>query len=63
MAPATNAAYWSDKVAGNAQRDRETDRRLRDAGWMVLRFWEHADPMAIADEVERLVRERVSALA
>ncbi|WP_411577230.1 very short patch repair endonuclease [Streptomyces sp. HUAS TT20] len=39
--PKTNPGYWSDKVARNVTRDRDTDERLRAAGWLVLRFWEH----------------------
>lgn len=42
-APATNREYWHDKVVGNAARDRDTDRRLAEDGWTVLRFWEHQD--------------------
>ncbi|MFF8651713.1 very short patch repair endonuclease [Streptomyces griseoluteus] len=41
--PKTNSGYWSDKVARNMARDRDTDDQLRAAGWTVLRFWEH-DP-------------------
>ncbi|MFD7473469.1 very short patch repair endonuclease [Streptomyces sp. NPDC059837] len=55
--PKTNINYWSDKVARNMARDRDTDRRLREAGWIVLRFWEHepAEDCAvrIAAEVEQ----------
>lgn len=55
--PKTNSGYWSDKVLRNMTRDRDTDQRLTDAGWLVLRFWEHepADDCAarIAAEVER----------
>ncbi|MGV4986627.1 very short patch repair endonuclease [Streptomyces sp. NRAIS4] len=39
--PRTNPGYWSDKVARNMARDRDTDQRLEEAGWTVLRFWEH----------------------
>ncbi|MFJ8155618.1 very short patch repair endonuclease [Streptomyces sp. NPDC094468] len=39
--PKTNSGYWSDKVARNMARDRDTDERLRAAGWLVIRFWEH----------------------
>ncbi|KMS72409.1 DNA mismatch repair protein Vsr [Streptomyces viridochromogenes] len=39
--PRTNPSYWSDKVARNMARDRDTDQRLEEAGWTVLRFWEH----------------------
>ncbi|MDV7220748.1 very short patch repair endonuclease [Streptomyces prunicolor] len=41
--PKTNPGYWSDKVARNITRDRDTDVQLQNAGWTVLRFWEH-DP-------------------
>lgn len=40
-APRVNPGYWSDKVARNIARDRDTDQRLTAAGWVVLRFWEH----------------------
>jgi DNA mismatch endonuclease (patch repair protein) len=51
-APATNAAWWANKLAGNVRRDRETDEHLRAAGWTVLRFWEHD---AVDDVVRRVV--------
>lgn len=56
--PATNRAYWEPKIARNVERDRETDQRLAEAGWQVLRFWEHEHPVAIADSIEREVRSR-----
>lgn len=39
--PKTNPGYWREKIGGNMQRDRDTDNRLADEGWLVLRFWEH----------------------
>ncbi|MFF9794821.1 very short patch repair endonuclease [Streptomyces bacillaris] len=39
--PKTNPGYWREKIDRNIQRDRETDARLADSGWLVLRFWEH----------------------
>ncbi|MFJ3954644.1 very short patch repair endonuclease [Streptomyces libani] len=53
--PKTNPGYWSDKVAGNIARDRDTDRRLREAGWTVLRFWEHESPDACALQIAAMV--------
>lgn len=57
MPPKTNPGYWSDKVARNMARDRDTDQRLEDAGWTVLRFWEHEPSeecaIRIAAEVEQ----------
>lgn len=55
VAPKTNPGYWSDKVARNVARDRDTDQRLTEAGWLVLRFWEHQNSdvcaLAIVDAV------------
>lgn len=40
-APAWNAEYWRAKLLRNVARDRDTDERLRNVGWSVLRIWEH----------------------
>ncbi|MGC5412445.1 very short patch repair endonuclease, partial [Streptomyces sp. DT225] len=56
--PKTNPGYWSDKVARNMARDRDTDKRLAEAGWAVLRFWEHQDSDVCALEIVSTVRER-----
>lgn len=49
--PATHADYWRSKVQGNRARDARTDAALREAGWTVLRFWEHEDPVAVAGRI------------
>ena len=54
--PKRNADYWLPKLQRNVQRDRETDDLLRDAGWTVLRFWEHEDPDAVAQVIVATVR-------
>jgi DNA mismatch endonuclease (patch repair protein) len=53
--PKRNADYWVPKLARNSARDADTDRRLMEAGWTVLRFWEHEGPDDAAQEVEKLV--------
>ncbi|MFD7787589.1 very short patch repair endonuclease [Streptomyces nojiriensis] len=58
VSPKTNPGYWSVKVAGNIARDRDTDRRLEEAGWLVLRFWEHEEPAACAEGIASVVQER-----
>src|SRR3954465_846748 len=42
--PRANGSFWSDKLDRNVARDRDTDERLRAAGWTVIRVWEHEDP-------------------
>jgi DNA mismatch endonuclease (patch repair protein) len=56
----TNADYWAQKAAENRRRDLETDRLLTDAGWVVLRVWEHEAPSEAALRVAALVRERAA---
>jgi DNA mismatch endonuclease (patch repair protein) len=59
--PAHNADFWREKIKSNRLRDRDTDERLAEAGWLVVRVWEHADPLEAADRIEALVRARRAA--
>jgi DNA mismatch endonuclease (patch repair protein) len=45
--PRTNATYWGPKIEGNRRRDALVDAELIQAGWRVLRLWEH-EPLAAA---------------
>jgi DNA mismatch endonuclease (patch repair protein) len=53
--PKHNAAWWAEKIATNAERDRDTDRRLAADGWIVVRVWEHEVPEAAAARVAEAV--------
>lgn len=53
---AANADFWREKIKTNQARDRDTDALLAAAGWTSLRFWEHEDPIAVADAIEIQVR-------
>ena len=57
-ATGATAEFWTAKIEGNKERDRDTDQRLRDAGWKVIRVWEHEDPVQAAAQVAMCVRER-----
>jgi DNA mismatch endonuclease (patch repair protein) len=48
----TNAEWWEKKLDANVQRDRTTDDRLTQAGWRVVRVWEHERAVDAADRVE-----------
>ena len=39
--PKNNDWYWSPKLAKNVERDRAADAALAQAGWTVVRLWEH----------------------
>lgn len=39
--PTTNEWYWTPKLRRNQERDRTVNAALQDAGWRVVRIWEH----------------------
>ena len=49
--PKANAAWWRDKITANQARDRDTDHKLRAAGWTPVRVWEHESLIEAADRV------------
>jgi len=53
--PGTNAGYWQPKIARNVERDAETTLALVDAGWTVLRYWEHMPAAEIVDDIVGVV--------
>ncbi len=54
--PKRNGEWWAAKLADNVARDRAYEAALAAAGWRVMRFWEHEDVMAMADQIEAVVR-------
>lgn len=57
-APQANSEFWRDKISANKNRDRDTDQRLGEAGWLVIRVWEHVDIDDAAADIELVVRSR-----
>jgi DNA mismatch endonuclease (patch repair protein) len=51
--PKRNREWWTAKLHKNAERDTDTTIHLQNAGWTVMRFWEHVD----ADEVVQSVSQ------
>lgn len=56
--PKANREWWTAKLEANVQRDRDTDRRLAAAGWIVVRVWEHEPTDEAAKRVADVVRRR-----
>jgi DNA mismatch endonuclease (patch repair protein) len=56
--PKNNEAFWRRKIEANMTRDRRIDAALEEEGWIVVRVWEHENPEAAADRIERTVRGR-----
>ena len=57
--PKNNAAWWRAKLYANQERDLRVAAHLRDAGWSVVRVWEHCSLEDAVDAVtEALDRMR-----
>lgn len=56
--PRTNVEFWRSKLARNVERDREQDQALSNAGWTVVRVWEHVPVQDAVDLVHRSLTDR-----
>jgi DNA mismatch endonuclease (patch repair protein) len=56
--PRANSEYWSRKLQRNVERDRRVDQWLVDAGWRVIRIWEHEDPRAAVAQIRDALRHK-----
>ena len=52
--PHTNADWWRAKLVATRARDERNTKLLTQAGWTVLRIWEHED---VGAATSRVVRE------
>lgn len=59
--PTRNEWYWGPKLARTVERDRQAVTALEDAGWHVVRIWEHENLTDAAGPVIAAVIERRSA--
>ncbi|OHB44581.1 MAG: very short patch repair endonuclease [Planctomycetes bacterium GWC2_45_44] len=57
--PATNADFWTNKRQGNAARDKENIRKLKQLGWRVLVIWECQirKPEKAVNSIKRFLEE------
>lgn len=53
-----NADYWPTKIAANRARDTDTNLKLAQAGWLVLRYWEHQDAADVVADIQQTVEPR-----
>jgi DNA mismatch endonuclease (patch repair protein) len=51
-----NGWYWPKKIQTNKSRDSDTDLRLAEVGWRVVRVWEHQAIVDIVSVIEALLR-------
>jgi len=54
-APITNSEWWHAKLTATRERDERNTKALTEAGWQVVRVWEHEDPSFVADKIAQTV--------
>ena len=54
-----NAEFWNNKIKRNQERDAETNRLLKKAGWKVIRVWEHENPEKAGAKIQKIVLKRL----
>ena len=54
--PVANREWWAQKLERTRTRDAETDQLLNEAGWTVLRVWEHEDVEEAAERIVATIR-------
>lgn len=58
MRPKRNADFWNRKLDETMERDQRVTGALTEAGWTVIRIWEHEPVAEAADRIAQAVRER-----
>lgn len=56
--PTSNREWWLWKFDTNVARDTDTDDKLAQLGWTVVRIWEHVAVAEAADTVEHALAVR-----
>jgi len=58
--PKANASFWAAKLERNVARDRADDAALQEAGWLVLRYWEHEPPLDVTARIAQAVASKTA---
>ena len=53
--PKHNADFWRKKIESNRSRDADTNVRLNEKGWTVIRIWEHESPSVAAKKIYSVI--------
>lgn len=54
--PKSNRDYWEAKIKGNLKRASAVNKKLKRAGWTVVRIWEHEAAQGIQKRVNKILK-------
>lgn len=49
-----NRGYWIPKIEKNISRDKQNKKKLKEAGWKVVRFWQHQVNKDISECIKKI---------
>lgn len=55
--PQSNRAWWTAKLNATRERDLTNSMALEEAGWIVVRVWEHEDVTDVLSQVQAALRK------
>jgi DNA mismatch endonuclease, patch repair protein len=61
--PETRKEFWMAKIDSNVERDTKNTLRLQEAGWTVVRFWEHEvrkNPNQVLSKISDLLKIKIA---
>jgi len=53
--PKSNSEFWQQKIEANRARDADTDAKLKEIDWTVIRIWEHECPEMAANAIKTII--------
>ena len=53
--PKSKKNYWLPKIKNNVDRDRKNEKRLKDMGIIVIRYWEHEIKNELSKTIEKFI--------
>lgn len=53
--PKNNADFWQNKIEMNMSRDADTNSRLEQLGWTVIRIWAHESATEAAQRIKKII--------
>ncbi len=59
--PKSNTEFWVKKLTRNIERDKEVNKKLKEEGWIVLRYWGRdirTKTVEIVDEIDQIIKEK-----
>lgn len=53
----SNRAYWIPKIEKTIARDKRNNKKLKKAGWRVIRFWEHQIKKDLTKCIQKITKK------